>query len=317
MQHRIAVLLPLAFAAFIAASSSLQAAPEDVVATVNGIKITEADLQSAESEVARELAQVPEETRRPILVNFLIETHLMAQAAEKEKLGEGADFAAKMEYYKRRALREAYIEKSIREQVSEAVAKSIYDDQIKSMKPQEEISARHVLVATEDEAKAVIARLGKGEDFATVAKELSLDKSTDGGSLGYFPRGRMVKAFEDAAFTLKKGEVSQPVKSQFGWHVIKLEDRRQGELPKFEEVKDRIMGSLLQKKAQETVATLKKAAKIEIFDAGVKKAMDDAEKRQADQMQQMQQMQQRQKQPQPQGQGQGAPSDAAPPPPVE
>ncbi len=310
MQHRILFLLPLALAALFAAAP-LHAAPEDVVATVNGIKITEGDLEAAQSEVGRELAQVPEESRRPILVNFLIETHLMSQAAEKEKLAEGADFAAKMEYYKRRALRETYIEKTIREQISEAVARKIYDDQIKSMKPQDEISARHVLVATEDEAKAVITRIEKGDNFAAVAKELSLDKSTDGGSLGYFPRGRMVKVFEDAAFALQKGEVSKPVKSQFGWHVIKLEDRRQGELPKFEEVKDRIMGSLLQQKAQETVAMLKKAAKIDILDPGVKKAMDEAEKRQADQMQQMQQMQQRQKQPQ------GAPSDAAPPPPVE
>jgi peptidyl-prolyl cis-trans isomerase C len=165
------------------------------------------------------------------------------------------------------------------------------------MKPQEEVKASHILVAKEEEAKAVKARLAKGEDFAAVAKETSLDKATEGGSLGYFPRGRMVKAFEDAAFGLEKGEISEPVKSQFGFHVIRLDDRRTQELPKFEEVKDRIMASLLTQKAQEVVAKLRSSAKVEIKDADVKKAMDEAEKRQNEQMQQMQQMQQRQKQP--------------------
>ena len=109
------------------------------------------------------------------------------------------------------------------------------------MKPEEEIHARHILVATEAEAKEIKERLKKGEDFATVAKEKSKDPSAEGGDLGFFGRGQMLKPFEDAAFALKDGEISDPVQTQFGWHIIKVEEKRTRPLPTFDQVKDTII----------------------------------------------------------------------------
>jgi peptidyl-prolyl cis-trans isomerase C len=142
-----------------------------------------------------------------------------------------------------------------------------YDEAAKAEPPQEEIHARHILVPTEDEAKAALARIKGGEDFAKVATELSKDPSGDGGDLGWFTKDRMVPEFSEAAFKLKKGEVSDPVKTQFGWHVIKVEDTRTKSFPPFEQVKDQAARYVSQKAESETVAQLHSAAKIELFDA--------------------------------------------------
>jgi peptidyl-prolyl cis-trans isomerase C len=144
------------------------------------------------------------------------------------------------------------------------------------MKPEEEIHARHILVATEAEAKEVQERLKKGEDFATVAKEKSKDPSAEGGDLGFFGRGQMLKPFEDAAFQLKEGEISNPVQTQFGWHIIKIEEKRTRPLPTFDQVKDTIVSQLTQQKAKQTLKDLNDAAKIDVKDPEIKKSMQDA-----------------------------------------
>src|SRR6185369_745764 len=127
----------------------------------------------------------------------------------------------------------------------------LYDQKVAGMKPEEEIHARHILVSTEAEAKEIKERLEKGEDFATVAKEKSKDPSAEGGDLGFFTRGQMLKPFEDAAFSLDVGKISDPVQTQFGWHIIKVEEKRDQPLPSFDQVKEAIMAQLVQEKAQE------------------------------------------------------------------
>ena len=161
--------------------------------------------------------------------------------------------------------------------MTEAEARKIYDEQVKLLKPVEEVSARHILVDTEAEAKALKEKIDKGADFAQLAKENSKDPGSkdDGGDLGYFGHGQMVPQFEDVVFKLKKGEVSDPVKTQFGWHLVKLEDRRVKQPPAFEIVKDRIMQSLLLRKAQQTAVALRAKSKIEIVDPEIKKAVDE------------------------------------------
>ena len=144
------------------------------------------------------------------------------------------------------------------------------------MKPEEEFHARHILVATEAEAKEIQERLKKGEDFATVAKEKSKDPSAEGGDLGFFGRGQMLKPFEDAAFQLKEGEISNPVQTQFGWHIIKVEEKRTRPLPTFDQVKDTIISQLTQQKAKQTLKDLHNAAKIDVKDPEIKKSMQDA-----------------------------------------
>ena len=254
-------------------AATSEAGSAKVLATVNGMPITESDLKFAEEEIGRDLGQLPEPTKRRVLVEFLIENNLFAKAAAKADLSSQADFDDRMKYWRNRALRDAYFDKEINNSISEAAAKTFYDDQVKGLKTQEEVQARHILVETEEEAKDLKKKLAEGADFAALAKEHSKDPGTkdDGGMLGYFSSGQMVPAFEQAAFSLKKGEVSDPVKSQFGWHLIKLEDRRQKPPPTFDQVKDRILAAMIHQRAQAVAAKLREGAKIEYVDPEIKK----------------------------------------------
>ncbi len=251
-----------------------QALAEDkTVATVNGIAITELDLKLADDEIGRDLGTLPEATKRRVLVEFLVENTLFAKAAEAEKLGEGPSFERRMRYWRNRALRDVYFDAKINSAISEAAAKTFYDDQIKALKPKEEVQARHILVESEELAKELKKKVEDGADFAALAKEHSKDPGTkdDGGMLGYFTAGQMVPQFEQAAFGLQKGQVSPPVKSQFGWHIIKLEDRRLKPPPTFDEVKERILSSMIHQRAQAAAAELRSAAKVEYIDPEIKK----------------------------------------------
>ena len=249
-------------------------ADDAVVARVNGVDIKQSDLDFAASEVGPRLANYSPEDRRKVLLQYVIENELMAEAGQKDGLDKQATFPARVKYHDRRALRDAFFDVSIVGAVSDDNAKKIYDEKIATMKPQQEIHARHILVATEEEAKKVKERLKNGEDFATVAKEVSKDTGAEGGDLGFFTRGQMLKPFEDAAFALDVGQISDPVQTQFGWHIIKVEEKRDQPLPTFDQVKDAIVAQLVQQKAQEVVTGLRDTAKIEVVDPALKKAMD-------------------------------------------
>ncbi len=251
-------------------------AQDKVLAKVNGRTITEADMKLAEAEIGNDLGSIPAEQRRRVLVEYLIENHLLAEAAEGEKLGSGIAFDERMKYWQRRALRDAFFDKSVKGSVTEAEAKKLYDSQVAAAKPQEEARARHILVDNELKAKEIFEKIAHGEDFARMAKEHSKDPGSkeDGGDLGYFSRGQMVPQFEEAAFKLKNGEMSPPIQSQFGWHIIKLEDKRQRGAPPFDTIKERIMASLVHKKAQEMVQGLRDKAKLEFVDPALKAEAD-------------------------------------------
>jgi len=267
------------------------------LATVNGKAITDRDLQLAEAEVGSDLGNLPEATRRRVLVEYIIETQLMADAAGAENMDKTPGFDERMAYYKRKALREAYFDNKIKNSVSEATAKTFYDDQIKGMKPEEEVKARHILVDSEDKAREIKDKIAKGADFAEMAKENSKDPGTkdNGGLLGFFSRGQMVPQFEEAAFMLQPGDVSDPVESRFGWHLIKVEERREKPLPTFDEVKERILNSMIHRKAQSIAEELRKGAKIEYIDPEIKKEVaaqeEQAEKQRKMIEQQIEQMQ--------------------------
>lgn len=254
----------------------LAAAADEVVARVDGVDIKQSDLDFAASEVGPRLGSYRPEDRKRVLLQFVIENELMAAAGEKDNLDETDTFSERVKYHERRALRDAYFDASITGAVSDADAKKIYDEKIATMKPTQEVHARHILVATEDEAKAVKKRVDGGEDFAAVATEASKDKNAEGGDLGFFARGQMLKPFEDAAFALDVGEISEPVQTKFGWHVIKVEEKRDQQPPSFDEVKAAIMTQLIAQKAQAVVTGLRDQAKIEIVDPEIKRSMDDA-----------------------------------------
>jgi peptidyl-prolyl cis-trans isomerase C len=266
----------LLVAAFIACVPFGAKADDPVVAKVNGVDIKQSDLDFAATEVGAQLANFPPEDRRRMLLQFVIENELMAEAAVKDGLDSGQSFEDRLKYHRRRTLRDAYYDKSVRNAVPEAEARKVYDEKVASLKPEEEIHARHILVATEPEAKEIQERLKKGEDFATVAKEKSKDPSAEGGDLGFFGRGQMLKPFEDAAFGLKEGEISNPVQTQFGWHIIKVEEKRTRPLPSFDQVKDTITSQLTQQKAKQTLKDLHGAAKIDVVDPEIKKSMQNA-----------------------------------------
>lgn len=136
--------------------------------------------------------------------------------------------------------------------------------------------ARHILVKTEQEAKDLVKQLKAGADFTELAKKSSDGPSAQtGGDLGYFSRGQMVKQFEDAAFTLKPGQISDPIQTEFGWHVIRVEDKRNRPVPGFDEVKDQLMASLVQNQLKTIVQGLRSSAKVEIVDADLKKSIED------------------------------------------
>lgn len=251
-----------------AAPAAAAADPAKVIARVNGITITEGDLAVAAADPALQLPNVPEAQKRDMLTGYLIDLKLGAKAAEAAKVGDSADFARKLAYNRDKALLDQYLEQEAQKAVTPEAARKLYDETAKSVTPEEEVRARHILVDSEEEAKKAAARVKGGEDFAKVAGELSKDpgSKTDGGDLGFFTKDRMVEPFAEAAFKLQPGQVSDPVKSQFGWHVIKVEEKRTKPVPPFEEMKEQVNAYLERKAQQDLIMGLRKDAKIERLD---------------------------------------------------
>ncbi|KUO58340.1 MAG: hypothetical protein APF80_15160 [Alphaproteobacteria bacterium BRH_c36] len=285
----IAILVVAAGFSFAALAPAAAEEAKSVIATVNGHDITERDVALAETEIGSDLGQLPPETRRRVLVEYVIETQLMADALEKEKAASGQDLDSALAYFERRAKRETYFENKIKASVSEAAAKTFFEDRVKGMKPEEEVKARHILVETEPEARDIKEKLARGADFAELAKEFSKDPGTkdNGGLLGFFSRGQMVPQFEEAAFSADLNEVSEPVQSRFGWHLILVEEKREKPLPTFDEVKERILNGMIHQKAQAVAQELRSGAKIDYLDADIKKQVAEEQKRADDQQQQV------------------------------
>lgn len=274
--HRSFSLAPLAALVLFAAPVASALAQQGALATVNGKPLTEADMKLAETEIGPDIASLPDATKRRVLIEYLIENQLFSEAAEADKLAAGAAFEERMQYWRRRALRDLYFDKAVKGGVAEAEAKKFYDDQVKAIKPEEEVHARHILVEKKELAVELADKVKKGGDFAALAKEHSKDPGSkeQGGDLGFFGKGQMVPAFEDAAFKLTKDQVSEPIETQFGWHVIKVDELRVRPVPGFDAVKERIIASLTQQKAQQVGTDLRTKAKIEYLDADIKKQIE-------------------------------------------
>jgi len=243
--------------------------PAAVVATVNGQPITQADLAVAADDPALSLPGVDEAQKKNLLVDYMVDLKVGAQAAEAAKVGETADFKRKLAYFRDKLLLDDYLEQEAKKAVTPEAEHAIYDQSVKLMKPEEEVHARHILVDNEAEAKKIAARIKGGEDFAKVAAETSKDPGSkaEGGDLGWFTKERMVPEFATAAFAMKPGQVSDPVKTQFGWHVIKVEEMRTKPQPTFDELKDQIDQHLIRKAQQDVILKLRAEAKIDRKDA--------------------------------------------------
>jgi peptidyl-prolyl cis-trans isomerase C len=260
-----AAALALALGVSLALSESASADPK-VLAKVDGSPITEDDLNDAMADIGPGLQPKLEgAARQKYVLDYLIDLKLAAKKAEAEKLDQSPEFARKLAYYRDKLAMEELLGSVAKAATTEEAERKAYDEAAKAEPPQDEIHARHILVPTEEEAKKALDRIKAGEDFAKVATELSKDPSADGGDLGWFTKDRMVPEFSEAAFKLKKGEVSEPVHTQFGWHIIKIEDTRTKTFPPFEQVKDQAARYVAQKAESETVSQLHSAAKIELF----------------------------------------------------
>jgi peptidyl-prolyl cis-trans isomerase C len=245
----------------------LRAAPQDadpVVARVNGTEIKASDIAIAEEDIGANLAQMPPQSRREYLTAYLTDMVLVAKAAEGRKLADSDEFKQRLAYYRNKVLMDLLLQSEAKAAVSEGAMRQLYEEAAKQMAGQQEVRARHILVKTEDEAKAIIAELNKGADFAELARQKSTDPgASEGGDLGYFPKDEMVPEFAEAAFKLEKGQISEPVHTRFGWHVIKVEDKRERQVPAFDQVRDQLATHLVRKSQAELITKLRADAKIE------------------------------------------------------
>lgn len=248
-----------------------------VIAKVNGQEIKQSELTVAEEELGPSLQQMDPASRRENLIAFLIDMKVVAKAAEDKKIADSAEFKQKLAFARNRLLMDSLLANEGKTALTDDAMKKVYDDAIKQTAGEKEVRARHILVATEDEAKAIAADLKKGGDFAKIAKEKSKDPGgADGGDLGFFTKEQMVPEFSKVAFELEPGKISDPVKSQFGWHIIKVEEKRDRKAPDFEQVKGQVQQFVVRKAQADYVTKLRTAAKIERLDKPADAAKPDA-----------------------------------------
>jgi len=251
--------------------------PAKVVATIDGKPVTEADLALAQQSVDQQYAQLPPEQRRAAAFMAVMEIRLLADKAVAEGLDKDADFQRRMAFLQQRALHSELIDKDVGAKITDEEVRARYDKQMADTPPVNEVKARHILVKTKEEAEAIIKQLDGGADFQKLANEHTTDPSgkTSGGDLGYFAPGQMVPEFETAAFALEIGKyTATPVQSQFGWHIILVEDKRAQQPPAFDTVKDQIRNLVFREKYFAMVGDLRKAAKVDVSDPELKKAVD-------------------------------------------
>jgi peptidyl-prolyl cis-trans isomerase C len=268
-----------------------------VVAKVNGAEIRESDLAIAEEDVGQNMPPMPPAAKRDYLITYVADMILIAKQAEAKKLGDSDDFKRQISFIRNKLLMEMLMQSEGKAAVSEEALRKVYDEASKQMAAEQEVRARHILFvvpqdapdkdAKDAEAKAkldgVIARLKKGEDFVALANELTEDPSgkENGGDLSYFTKDQMVPEFADVAFKMEPGQVSGPVKTPFGWHVIKLEDKRQKQPPEFDKVRSQVETFVVRKAQADYVAKLRADAKIEKFDVKPEAKPSDAAKPEA------------------------------------
>jgi peptidyl-prolyl cis-trans isomerase C len=238
-----------------------------VLAKVNGSEIRQSDVALAEEELGPSLAQMDPATKKDNVLAFLIDMKIVAKAAEDKKIENNDDFKKRLAFTRNRLLMDSLLATEGKAATTDEAMKKVYEDASKQITGEQEVHARHILVETEDEAKAVEDELKKGADFAELAKKKSKDPgASDGGDLGFFTKDQMVPEFSAVAFALEPGKISDPVKSQFGWHVIKVEEKRDRKPPEFEQVKGQIETYVTRKAQADYVAKLRETAKVERMD---------------------------------------------------
>jgi peptidyl-prolyl cis-trans isomerase C len=278
MRARLASAATGCFAMVLLASLPARAEEANpVLAKVNGAEIRQSDVALAEEELGPSLAQMDPSTKKENVLAFLIDMKIVAKAAEAKKIEDRDDFKARLAFTRNRLLMDNLLAVEGKAATTQEAMKKVYEEAAKQIEGEQEVHARHILVESEDEAKAIGAELKKGADFAELAKKKSKDPgASDGGDLGFFTKDQMVPEFSAVAFALEPGKISDPVKSQFGWHIIKVEEKRNRKAPEFEQVKSQIETYVTRKAQADYVAKLRETAKVERMDQPNEAAKTDA-----------------------------------------
>ncbi|MFO0997566.1 MAG: peptidylprolyl isomerase [Alphaproteobacteria bacterium] len=246
---------------------SKKSSDDPVAAKVDRAVISRSDVATAQQMLPPQYRSAPLESVYPLLLDELVDTKLVVAEARKEKLQNDPDIKRRLAYLEEQLLKDAYLRRYVQKVLNDDVLRKRYEELVKSLPPQEEVRARHILVKTKAEAEAIIKKLKAGTPFETLAKEKSTDSTAAaGGDLGYFGRTQMVAPFATAAFALKPGQITEkPVETQYGWHVIKLEDKRTAPLPPFEDVRDQLQNQMARDTVLTLIGDLRKKAKIERY----------------------------------------------------
>ena len=239
-----------------------------IVARVGDREITSADVDYLVDRLSGQLGGVPAEQQRARVLDSLINFSLFASVAEERGYPDDPEVQRTLWYLRLQALHDSYIGKAIEPTITDEMLRSAYDARVSGLSPEKEIWARHILLETEEEAKAVIEELNAGGDFIQLAKDKSTGPSgPQGGDLGFFGKGQMVPPFEEAAFSMSIGDHSQePVQTQFGYHILKVEETRDKPLPTYEELERELRNEILVRVYREELARERASQKVEILD---------------------------------------------------
>ncbi|MBA3814117.1 MAG: peptidyl-prolyl cis-trans isomerase [Alphaproteobacteria bacterium] len=261
------LLKSISFVAFLAAATPLHAA-DPVVANVNGQKFTYSQVMEAKANLPKQYQSAPDDKIFPVLLNQIVDTNLIEKAASTEGLENKPEVKKAIEKAKEGIIAQAYLLEKVKDKITDAAIQEKYNEVIKNFPKEKEVHLRHILVKDQAIAQSIIKALKNGTDFKKLAKEKSTDGTkNEGGDLGFFRKSELPKELAEEAFTLKPGAYSQtPIKTDFGWHVIMVEQLRDAVPPKFDEIKTELKGLMTQEAVVALVKGLRATAKIELFD---------------------------------------------------
>lgn len=265
---KISFLKSVSFLAVLTVATTNVQAADPVVATVNGHTFTYSQVMETKEGLPKKFQSEPDDKLYPVLVNQIVDTYLIAQAAAAAKTADKPEVKKALAKSAENIIAQAFMLDKIKGVITDAAVKAKYDEVIKNLPKEQEVHLRHILVDSKATAEGVIKALKNGEDFQKLAKAKSKDATANkGGDLDWVRKGELPKELADLAFSLKPGTFAQePVKTDFGWHILMVDQIRDAVPPKFDEVKNEIKGLLTQEAVVALVKELRATAKIELKD---------------------------------------------------
>ncbi|BDW97689.1 peptidylprolyl isomerase [Thalassospira tepidiphila] len=239
-------------------------AEDPVLATVNGEDILESEVRATQQGLPQQYRQLPFDMLKADLLTREINQRLLMDAGSEAGLADDEEVKAQIAALERRLIAETYLDRALSDAITDDAIEAKYEEFIKTNEPEPQVHARHILLESEEDAKAIIAELDDGADFVELAKEKSTGPSgPNGGDLGFFNRADMVAPFAEAAFAMEPGTYSsEPVQTQFGWHVIKVEEKKEGTQPSLDEVRQQLVAEISRDAFNALVEDLRSDAEI-------------------------------------------------------